>query len=241
MPAPPFEPNKPEYRAIYEACYSLAQMAGTSLPNIDTDPDYQIRKKGCAAVVALQVAGIPTNAIIAGLTAQVDELEVDVAEALVAALDAQHTADDALAAAASAQATADDALAYAISVGGFTAQNKAAVSIHPGMAVAAHPSGTGVKLASASSIATATVGLSRTSTTPTFLDTFQTSDVFTLADWTWATGAPSLQALGIYFLSLTPGKITLTPSSTPGNIIQIIGQALSPKTLKLEIQDPILL
>lgn len=238
---PVFEPNKPEYKAIFEACYALAKMAGTTLPNINTDASWQIHKKGCAAIVALQIAGIPTDAIIAQLLSRIDGIDVDVAKALVAALRAQTTADGAMRAAEDAQDTADAALAYALSATGFTAEDKDAITINPGMAVTPHPSGSGVKLASASSIATALVGLSRNTASLGFPCTFQVSDAITLADWTFATGSASLAPLGVYFLDLTAGKISLTPSFSNGNIIQIVGKALSPKTLKIEIQDPILL
>lgn len=72
MPGP-FQPTVPLNRAIFNACYSLAQMAGTELPDINVDPIWQIQKKGCAAIQVLTAAGIPNiavfNAAIAALTA----------------------------------------------------------------------------------------------------------------------------------------------------------------------------
>ncbi len=52
-------------------------MAGTDLPDINKDPDWQIRKKGCAAIVALQIAGIPTNDTISGINARIDQTDAN--------------------------------------------------------------------------------------------------------------------------------------------------------------------
>lgn len=126
-------------------------------------------------------------------------------------------------------------------IGTFTAENKDVVTINPGMAVAAHPSGTGVILAVNTMPARACAGLSQSTTAPTFADVFRVDETLTLTDWTDATGSPTLSPLGIYFLDSTPGMITLTAPTALGSIVQIVGQALSPDTLKIELQPPILL
>lgn len=123
----------------------------------------------------------------------------------------------------------------------FVAENKDVVTIYPGMVVAPHPSGTGVILAQNPLPARPAIGLSRTTTAPTFSDRFQSDEYLTLADWTAVTGSVSLTALGIYFLSSTPGQLTTTAPTTPGTIVQIVGQVVSPTTLKIELQAPILL
>lgn len=70
-----FQPTVPLYLAVFRACDALCVMAGTERPILDVDPDWQVQKKGCAAVVALQLAGVPTSAVIAAIQARLGTLE----------------------------------------------------------------------------------------------------------------------------------------------------------------------
>lgn len=123
----------------------------------------------------------------------------------------------------------------------FSAENKDAATINEGMAVAPHPSGAGVILAVNTAMATAAIGLSQTTTAPTFSDTFQISGILTLADWSLVVGAATLSPMAVYFLGSTPGTLTTTPPSTPGSIAQIIGYAVAPDSMEILINPPILL
>lgn len=46
---------------------------------------------------------------------------------------------------------------------------------------------------------------------------------------------------GIVFLSTTPGQVSSTPPSSPGNIVQRLGVAVSETAVSTEIQQPIVL
>ena len=123
----------------------------------------------------------------------------------------------------------------------FAAENKDGSTVSAGMAVAIHGSGTGFVRADADAIATRAVGLLTATTLNAVAGTVRTGDVLTLADWTAATGAPTLAAKADYFLSDTLGLLTTTAPSGIGQIVQRIGYSLSPDSLMIEIDSPILL
>jgi hypothetical protein len=61
-------------------------------------------------------------------------------------------------------------------------------------------------------------------------------------DWTPVAGTALLSPGAVYYLSPdTPGQITATATTTPGHVVLIIGRALTPTTLDVEIGSPILL
>lgn len=246
--------------ALFAAVDALCIMAGTARPSLPNDTMYIIERKGCQAVVALKEAGIANNAVIASLAARVTAVELGVAGALLAAGGAQTTANSAqtaaaaaqvsagfaLSAAAAAQADADAAqvtasAALALAQEGveiFTAENKDAVTVYAGMAVAPHSSGSGFVLAS--DAGTASIALSRATIAPTFAGELQTGDVLTLPNWTAATGAATLVALATYYLGTTPGTITTTAPTALGTRVQVIGRTISPTSLRISLDFPIL-
>lgn len=69
----------------------------------------------------------------------------------------------------------------------------------------------------------------------------QLSGDFFLSDWTAITGGASLTPNELYFLSTTAGQLTLTPPSVVGEVVQLIGMAITAKTLRIEIQPSVLL
>ncbi len=128
------------------------------------------------------------------------------------------------------------------SAASYNAENKDASSVSQGMAVATHSSGTGVVLACAVDNTLPAVGLSQADTAPTFSTPVQVNGLMTLADWTAVTGTVTLSALAIYFLSpSTPGKLTTVRPVASGQVIQVVGKAVSSDTLELLFDEPYLL
>lgn len=70
-----FQPNVSLDEAIFNACDALCIMAGTERPIRGVDPLAQVEKKGCAAVQALNSAGVPSDAVVAAIAARVTSLE----------------------------------------------------------------------------------------------------------------------------------------------------------------------
>jgi len=129
----------------------------------------------------------------------------------------------------------------AFSAGGFTDENKDGVTVDAGMAVAAHSSGTGFLRANATDNTKNAIGLLQTDTASLSSGPVQVDGPFTLSDWTAVTGSATLAALGVYFLDTVAGKLTATPPSSGGNVVQKIGRAISPTTLEIEVEVAILL
>lgn len=124
----------------------------------------------------------------------------------------------------------------------YSAENKEGAEIAAGMACAVHSSGVGVVKASAADNTKIAVGLIKTTTADTFAGDVQTEGLFTLTDWTAVIGAATLAAKATYFLSpTTPGMLTATPPTTTGQVVQIVGTAVSADTLDLTMETPILL
>lgn len=124
----------------------------------------------------------------------------------------------------------------------YSSENKEGGTILAGMVCAIHSSGTGVVKASAADNSKAAIGLIQETTANTFAGNVQTEGLFIQADWTDVIGAVTLAAKATYFLDpTTPGMLTVTPPTTPGQIVQIIGTAVSTDTLDLTMETPILL
>jgi hypothetical protein len=121
----------------------------------------------------------------------------------------------------------------------FSAVNKDVVSMAIGSICARDPSGTGVILAQATGVGKAAVGFCISPAIVGASTMVQVSGVLTLADWTAFTGSPTLSALSYYFLSATAGMIGVTPPGT--GISQLVGTAISPNSLDMTINAPILL
>lgn len=123
----------------------------------------------------------------------------------------------------------------------YTAENKDSVTIRAGQPVATHSSGTGVIRASSASVGVSCSGLATADIAVGASGSIQTGGPLTLADWTNVTGAASLSARTVYFLSGTPANLTDTPPSTTGECVQVIGRSIGLDTLRIEIEVPILL
>ncbi|MBV8970916.1 MAG: hypothetical protein JO290_01355 [Sphingomonadaceae bacterium] len=80
------------------------------------------------------------------------------------------------------------------------------------------------------------VGLASAAVAPGFVGAAEVASL-TLADWTGVTGAAALQPGGIYFLGAT-GGLSLTPPPAPA-CVAIVGEAISPTTLRLTVHPPI--
>ncbi len=124
---------------------------------------------------------------------------------------------------------------------GFEAENKDAVTIKAGQQVTIHSSGTGVILANATDNSKNSVGVAVANIAVGFSGRIQTGDTLSLANWTDAMGAATLGAKAIYWLDTTSGKMTTSPPSTVGKVVQRVGYALDDHTLMIEIEDSILL
>jgi hypothetical protein len=119
--------------------------------------------------------------------------------------------------------------------------NQDTATIHAGRPVAVHSSGVGVVLATAADNLRAAAGLAVADAAPGAACIVQPGGVLALADWTLATGAPTLAARATYYLAATPGLLTTTPPAVAGQVVQTIGLALSPTQLEIRIDPPILL
>jgi len=62
-----------------------------------------------------------------------------------------------------------------------------------------------------------------------------------LPDWTDATGSASLIPGATYYLSTTPGLLTVTPPSQVGELVLRVGTATTTSVLDIEISQSILL
>lgn len=63
----------------------------------------------------------------------------------------------------------------------------------------------------------------------------------TEADWTAIAGAAMLAVGQTYFLSATPGQITNVAPTSIGQYVTVIGVAIDPTTLSIQLGQPILL
>ncbi len=124
----------------------------------------------------------------------------------------------------------------------YSAENKGGTTILDGMAAAVHTSGVGVVKASAADNSKPAVGLAVLFINPAASGGIQTEGVFELANWTDVIGAASLTAKAIYYLDpATAGMLTATAPTTTGQVVQVVGRAVSTTKLDIEIGDPILL
>lgn len=120
------------------------------------------------------------------------------------------------------------------------ALNQDTVTLSAGMVVCRHPSGAGVYRATALGNARHGIGLMLLAASPGFVGRVQLAGTFELEDWTAITGAAALQALGVYYLSETPGQLTTTPPAVSGTVQQQIGRALSTTVMQIDVAYAIL-
>lgn len=123
----------------------------------------------------------------------------------------------------------------------FPAENKDNVTIRRGQLVAIHSSGTGVVRANASDDLRNAVGLMAADTAVGATQNVMTDEVFTLADWSEVAGTVQLQGGKYYYLDTTSGHMALVSPQTTGQVSQIVGRAVSPLALAIEIEEAILL
>lgn len=124
----------------------------------------------------------------------------------------------------------------------FKAENLDLPTIPTGGVVSVHTNGLGVLLAKAENNQKPAVGFMQDSTFTEEEGDVQTLGLFTLADWSQIAGAVELTPKAYYFLSPTAaGKITKVRPTGAGQVVQIVGQAVTPFTFSIKIELPILL
>lgn len=121
----------------------------------------------------------------------------------------------------------------------YFAVNKSGSTFVVGSPVTTHSSGTGVVLAGSADNNANAVGLATLGVADGAAETVQTSSHFSLADWTAVTGTATLTARAVYFLSDTPGM--LTDTAPISGVLQVVGRAVAPDTLEINLQPSILL
>jgi hypothetical protein len=120
-------------------------------------------------------------------------------------------------------------------------KNKDTVAFAVGTPLAMHSSGTGFVRADASDNLHNCIGLATVGAAPDGTEVAQLDGPVILSDWTAVTGSTALAPRGVYFLSDTPGMLTTDPPSTPGKVIQLVGDAVSDQALELRLTNSILL
>jgi hypothetical protein len=103
-------------------------------------------------------------------------------------------------------------------------------------------SGGHVGLADADAVATAdVVGLAIAAVSNGATGTYQSDGFVTLSDWTAIVGAATLTAGARYLLSGTAGQLTTTAPTSVGQVVVLVGIAVTTTKLQLCIDDGTLL
>ncbi|MHA2402116.1 MAG: capsid cement protein, partial [Candidatus Kariarchaeaceae archaeon] len=71
--------------------------------------------------------------------------------------------------------------------------------------------------------------------------TVRTEGLLTLANWTSIAGTTNLTTGVSYFLSETSGNITTTPPTTNNSVLIVVGRAVTPNTIDIEVGERIIL
>lgn len=122
----------------------------------------------------------------------------------------------------------------------FDAENMDSVTIHAGMAVAVHSSGTGFIRADRGSFSTRAIGVATITSAPGTSLTVATLGPVELSDWTQATGQATLPARAILWLG-SAGLLTATPPSANGQVSQKVGEAVGSLILDVQKNDTLIL
>lgn len=123
----------------------------------------------------------------------------------------------------------------------FIGENRETAPLVTGMAVCCTGSKAILLASSANPILFPCVGLVRELTLQQHRPSLVHTGFFTLLDWTLITGSPQLAVRGTYFLSTSPGRLTLDPNESGAKVCQLIGKSVCAATLQLLLWDTILL
>lgn len=121
----------------------------------------------------------------------------------------------------------------------FTAQNKDVVTIRKGQPVTIHSSGSGIVLASASSLSTLAIGLAAEDITVGANGLVTTTGPFTNSDWTNTVGSLTLSTKKFYYLSTVAGKLVVSPPSSSGQYAQLVGNTIDSTSLSIMLFDAV--
>jgi hypothetical protein len=121
----------------------------------------------------------------------------------------------------------------------FDAENKSGGIMPAGSPAAIHQSGVGVISAGAADNSRPGVGLVLAAAGDGEAATVVTEGPMSLDDWIEVTGTEFLAARATYYLGLDPGTLTTVPPEASSQIAQVIGWAISPTTLLIQIDSPL--
>jgi hypothetical protein len=88
---------------------------------------------------------------------------------------------------------------------------------------------------------TQVVGFAETSVSAGQQVTVRTDGSITLSDWTAVAGATTLQPGLQYYLDPTIGMISTTGTTTTNDVLVVVGRAVTPTTLDIEIGERIII
>lgn len=125
----------------------------------------------------------------------------------------------------------------------FTGENKDSVTLKIGMVAAVFPvTGAGVVRANVTGMGTTALGLvSLLDTNPGYAATVQLSGLLDMFSWLAVTGFDALVPDKMYYISETPGLMSLIPPYTRGQVVQRVGVALSFSSFLIDVGEPVLL
>lgn len=121
----------------------------------------------------------------------------------------------------------------------YSAQNTGSLTMLAGQPVRADTTGYGVRLADATAIGRAAIGLLLNDLAPGQASGIQVNGLFALDDWTTITGTQLLTPMTNYWLDTAAGRLTITVPLS--GVCQLIGRTMTTTTLKVDIGIPILL
>jgi hypothetical protein len=117
----------------------------------------------------------------------------------------------------------------------------AAVAVLAGQPLCVHPTSGQLMQASAANFSSTNLaGLAQADTQATLAAPL-TTQTLDLTDWSRITGAPLLAKGQRYYLASVPGTMALTPPTTPGLVLVVVGVALSATKFSFRPTVPILL
>lgn len=121
----------------------------------------------------------------------------------------------------------------------FDGENRDSVTFAIGAPLAANPTLPGVVRANATDTTRPCVGLASVGVSVGSVEAVQTGGTITRTNWTSVTGSSLLSVGAGYYLHTTAGQLRSTVPTTPGQVVQYVGRALTSQTLLIEIDQPI--